>query len=435
MRAHSPSSACRFALRGEKRALHSVYNPEKEAERYIESLALQNNTAYFILIECGLCYVVPYLRKKSPSAKIISLHIADEYMLSNTSSFYLQNNIPDAEWSPSSGISCADFLEKEIEDIESDKIKIIEWRAALSLNAGSYLCLLTEAVDFIKRADANTRSMLHFSGRWKRNAEKNLAIIKTRASSQEKSVFLKSCNNKNIIICASGPSLEHDIYAIKKMKAEGQYDILAVSSSIEMLAYHHIVPDIIISCDGGNWARLHLYPIIRECMKEDGSYTNVVVAASLNAALLSDFSGFTPDIEKKHTMPALLLFGDGSPEQNELLKKAGLPPYALPSRGTVAASAVDFALLWTTGNIYISGLDLANNDVRSHARPYAFDILLSKDANRLNPYYSMCYQRTEALDRGDSYRIYKDWFKKEALKYPPRVFYLSDKEKRWTIHG
>jgi hypothetical protein len=378
--------------------IHSEYNPEREAERYIAQMALQESIKYFILLECGICYVIPYLRQRNRNAKIISLHISADYISSN--SFVPPQNIPDAEWSPESKISCSDFLEKEIEDIESDKIKIIEWRPALSLGGEKYLALLKEAARFIKWTDANKRTITHFSSRWQRNARKNRDIA-------QRGFHPVHSNKKNIIICASGPGLENDIDIIKEMKAKNGSELLAVSSAYSALIAHNIVPDIMITSDGGNWARFHLY----EAARFSG---NMLVVATLHAALLSDFSTFP-----------LLLFSDGTDGEEKLLEGAPILHWRLPARGTVTANAIDFALRWTEGDVYITGLDLANNDICSHARPYSFDMLLWQKSNRFNPYYHEHYKRARAIEEGGAYTLYNEWFKKELPKYSPRLFFLS----------
>jgi hypothetical protein len=405
MKALSPRAGCRCKRQP---AMHSLYNPEREAERYIDALAPPNAAQYFILLECGLGYVVPCLRKKNNRAKIVSLHISDRYM--SDKALVPKDNIPDAEWSPESPLSCADFLEKEIEDIESDKIKIIEWKPARALNGAQYLALLKEAALFIKRADANKRTAAHFSALWRRNATKNIRIA--RRAGHDCDIFNHA--HKDIIVCAAGPSLEDDAHKIKDAQTHKTCAVLCASSAFDALLWHDIVPDIVITSDGGNWARFHLHPLVRSRKK-------LFLIASLHAALLSDLSAFP-----------IMLFSDGGLEQDDILEQARLPRFSLPARGTVAAHAIDAALRLTHGSIYVTGLDLRNNDIRSHARPYALDMFLWERSNRFNPYYHAQYARTRAIEEGGAYDVYAAWFKKEREKYQGRIFSLSNGAE-WTI--
>jgi hypothetical protein len=68
-----------------EQALHSRYNPRMEAEKYINALTFQENIHFFILIEPGMGYMVPVLRKNNPQARIIVLHASDFFINQETS--------------------------------------------------------------------------------------------------------------------------------------------------------------------------------------------------------------------------------------------------------------------------------------------------------------------------------------------------------------
>jgi hypothetical protein len=388
------------------RKIHSSYNPKREAERYIESLRLGSSIDCYILLECGFCYVIPFLQKINSQAKIISLHLSDEYISPNMQ----PENSGCAEWSPSAPLSLTDFLEQELPEVEDSKIKIIEWRPSLTIFGEKYLSLLKETAAFIQRACANKRTAVYFKKRWERNIKKNISLLHKNPP-----LIPLGTIKKNIVLCASGPLLEKDIILIKKERDRGDCEVIAVSSALCALCAQNIIPDIVLTSDGGNWARQHLYEIMRLTKKP-------AVAAALNASLLSDFSALP-----------LYLFSDGGAEQEALLKDEGLAGFTLPARGTVSANAIDFALMRTNGNIYISGLDLKNNDISSHSRPYALDILLWEKADRLKPVYSLYYKRSKDVESGKSYAVYRDWFKNQTKKYPPRIFFLHDKKTRWGV--
>jgi hypothetical protein len=387
------------------RKIHSSYNPAREAERYIASLTFNTSIEYFILLECGLCYVIPFLQKINPSAKIISLHLSDEYLSPNAP----PENAASTEWSPSAPLSVSDFLEQTIPDVEDGAIKIIEWRPALKIFGEQYLLLLKETAAFIQRTSANKRTANYFKTRWERNIKKNSGLLPHNTTPVPLNTI-----KKNIIVCASGPLLENDIALIKEEQQGGHCEIIAVSAALRALSAHGIIPDIVVTSDGGNWARFHLYEIMRLSKKP-------LVVASLSAALLSDFSKIP-----------LYFFSDGSTEQNRPLKNAAHLNFMLPARGTVSAHAIDFALIRTTENIYITGLDLKNNDIASHARPYILDIFLWEKANRLRPLYSLHYKRTRDVEGGKAFAIYRDWFNNESAKYPGRLFFLANKKTRWS---
>jgi hypothetical protein len=50
----------------------------------------------------------------------------------------------------------------EIPDSKAAEIRLLEWRPALSVYGEAYLTLVKETVEFIKRSDANTRTLKYF---------------------------------------------------------------------------------------------------------------------------------------------------------------------------------------------------------------------------------------------------------------------------------
>jgi hypothetical protein len=70
-------------------------------------------------------------------------------------------------------------------------------------------------------------------------------------------------------------------------------------------------------------------------------------------------------------------------------------------------------------------MDLSLRDIRTHARPYGFDFLLSGKASRLNPAYSRTFIRSAEIRGGGSHEIYAAWFKKQLVQWPRRIFPLG----------
>jgi hypothetical protein len=86
---------------------------------------------------------------------------------------------------------------------------------------------------------------------------------------------------------------------------------------------------------------------------------------------------------------------------------------------------VELALLLSTSNIYLAGIDLSVKDYRSHAMPYGFDHLLWGKATRLAPFYSNSFTRSSRIREGGSYGIYAAWFKNRLAAWPKRIYSLS----------
>jgi hypothetical protein len=380
-----------------EQALHSRYNPRGEAEKYINALNLRENIRFFILIEPGMGYMVPVLRKNNPQARIIALHVSDFFITRETVGDRTLE--ADAVWDPGRGIPVQRFLEEQIPDTEARFIGLIEWRPSLAAYGENYLRLLSEAVDFIKRVDANARTVKGFGRRWFKNVCKNLKVLQR--------VLEPVPSSSPVVVTGAGPSLEETIPLIRGWKKKEPLGILAAASSAEALAAGGILPDLIISTDGGGWAPVHLRGALRK--------KPPALAVTLNAALPSQ-CGDLP----------LLVLSDGSVWQNLLLKSMAIPFIPLPSRGTVTASALDLALVLTRGEIFITGTDLSHRDIRTHARPYGFNLLLELRASRFHPLYSETFVRAGAIAASGSHGIYAAWFSRQAAAYPNRLHTLGN---------
>ena len=372
-------------------ALHSRYNPPAEAEKYINSLHFREGVRFFILLEPGLGYTAAVLRKKFPDSVILILHVSD---------FFVSRNSCAEErlvWSPGSGTTLLRFLEEHIQDTEAASVALVEWRPSQAVFGRAYVRLFAETVEYIKRADANKRTAENFGKRWFRNVFKNLAILKQAPRYRPFAAPL--------VVAGAGPSLEEALPRLAEQKKKSSLFILAVSSSAPALLAAGILPDLILSSDGGNWALLHLYEALRKPARG-------VFAAALTAALPSQISA----------LPWLPI-GDGSLWQTTLLQGMGLPFVSLPQRGTVTATALDLAFRLSRGNVYIAGADLGHRDIQTHARPHGFERLLTEKASRLNPAYSQTFFRASAMASSGSHGIYAQWFARQT--YPDRLFSLG----------
>jgi hypothetical protein len=121
-----------------------------------------------------------------------------------------------------------------------------------------------------------------------------------------------------------------------------------------------------------------------------------------------------------------MVLDDGSLWQRAVLGGLGIPSLTIPQRGTVSAAALDLALVLSSGNIFIAGMDLSLRDIRTHVRPYGFDPLFWGKASRFTPFYSQMFSRAGGIRRGGSHRIYASWFSRQAASWPDRIFSLGN---------
>jgi len=371
--------------------LHSRYNPQLEAQRYIDALKIDKDINCFILIEPGMGYMIPVLRKNRPDGKIVVLHADAGF---RTLPGVLQG---DAVWYPDGEASAQGFLEAEVPT--AARIRIVEWRPGLNVYGDKVLDLVRESAEFIKRLEAGRRTDAFFGKRWMRNFFRNLALFQNTLMYRKMDI--------PVVITGSGPSLEAVLPRILAVR-ESVF-ILAASSSLQALAVGSITPDLVISTDGGGWALTHLYSFFRPLRPKPG-----ILALSLCAAVPSQCSALP-----------FLPMNDGSLWQSMALHATGIPSVLIPQRGTVTASALELALELSNGNIFLAGMDLSVCDIRSHARPNGFDHLFFGTATRLRPVYTQYFIRSGNIKTGGSLDVYAAWFKSRLSSFPKRVFSLG----------
>jgi len=343
-------------------------------------------------------YIIPVLHERFKNSRIIALHV-DGSIKTN------ENHANAVSLCSIEPLTVQAFLEKEIPDIDASLIHIIEWRPSMNHYREAYVKLLSTVVEFIKRIDAEKRTEAYFGRRWIRNFFKNLKLLNQ--------IILYRKAQIPVIITGSGPGLETALPVIRNM--QNNCLILAASSSVMALYNAEIKPDIVIATDGGYWALQHIYPFYRntiECVhtvNETG-----IFAVNLSAALPSQCAD-TP----------FLILNDGSFWQSIILHELNLPSIIIPQKGTVAASAVELALILSGENIFLAGMDLCVKDIRTHAKPYGFDYILFSKAFKFKPVYSEFFVRSKMLRDGGSMDIYAAWYKNQLDLWPKRIFSIG----------
>jgi hypothetical protein len=340
--------------------------------------------------------MIPVLARRFPHARIAALHAGEPGEARGEGA---------AHWHPGLPLGAEDFLEGELEkasaeeDLPAEAVRIIEWRPARDLYGERYLSLLAAAAAALRRFDAGRRTLRAFGRRWFRNFFRNLRLLRDFPLYREP--------GGPVLVTGAGPSLEESIPLIKRLKeGEGCFTI-ASSSSAMALFRRGLAPDLVLSTDGGPWALFHLYELFRRPSPP-------VLAAAFSAALPSQ-CGELP----------VLWIGDGSLWQGAILRGLGIPHLVLPQRGTVAAAALDLAFALGRGKVYIAGMDLEARDIRTHARPYAFDRLWREGASRIHGEYGQLFSRSLAMREGGSHRVYAEWFASRLGLYAGRLYSLG----------
>jgi hypothetical protein len=172
------------------------------------------------------------------------------------------------------------------------------------------------------------------------------------------------------------------------------------------LSQHGITPDLVISSDGGFWAKKHL--------DFSGSATYETIYA-----IEAEGSISKKILAEKKVLP--LIYQDGF--EKDFLDAIGCPYMISERNGTVAGTALKFGLSLTRGNIYICGFDQAPSPSFQHTQPNALENDNARKDFRLKNTESRI--TSSRFNSEGSLKIYRNWFISNSSSFSERVFRLS----------
>ena len=361
--------------------LHSRFDPSGEAVRYLDDSLGDRRPSCVLILGGGEDWLSEAARKRLPGSLIVSLQFDPAFR-------GLERPGADLRWYPDSG-ALYGFLARAITERLDGGVVVVGWkpseRAYPRIAAEIYRNLRQALEDFT--SDAAT--IRFWSRRWMENALRNFMAA-------ERYCLVRRVDDP-IVVAAAGPSLEPALEALSPYR--GRFRLWALASASGACLRRGWVPELVASTDPGFWAERHFDPLLR-------------VSPSPGIPLVSHLTARLPRrvVEKS---PLILLAPREAPE-NDLSEAAGLAAIPSPSRGTSAADALFLAGSFSGGSVIAAGLDMGSRDLRSHCRPYGFDIQVLKPERRLRPGLSLLWEReTSAFPekrdgwrRGRSFDLY-----------------------------
>ncbi|MGE7927673.1 motility associated factor glycosyltransferase family protein [Lysinibacillus xylanilyticus] len=313
--------------------LHSNYNPEAEADKYIDN---NYKEGYLnILFGYGLGYIANAIAKKYGNTDIL---VYDP--------LFSSLNIENKDKIEGVFSDLQDFC-KRSEDYIADfdrKVNIL-----LSPNYDKIFDReYKEFLDFIRHIQiediVNENTIRFFGDLWQENYIMNLHYV-------YKDQSLKELYNKYdcpVILASGGPSLTKQLPLLKKMKDKCL--IISAGSTINSLLAADIIPDYVVTMDGGESNYLHF--------KNIKNYDFDLIYGLGNAWKIErDFKG---------SRYSFCFYGEDS-IQKRIKEGLGKDLPMLSTGGTVAITALEVASRISTGPIAIIGQDLAYTNNKSHA--------------------------------------------------------------------
>lgn len=367
--------------------VHSAYNPSKEAEQFVAGISAPFNPSAVVIIEPALSYCVPFLRTRFPQTAL--------YAIRTGAAFSAYDGAWDAIFSADDTLGNRLFERLGEETICS--ALFLAWPPSERLFPDEAKL----AWQAIKTAVLKSRDVLatrsFFAKRWIKNAIRFCARIQQPA--------LLHTGTADILIAASGPSLRTSLPHIAAYRA--RFFIIALSSALLPLLHEGITPDLVLSTDGGFWAKKHL-------AFHDDNFPRIPFALAAESAAPAAL------LETQTVVP--LWYNDSIAVP--LLRVCDIPAMCAARNGTVSGTAVEFALALTSGNVYLCGLDLATAQGFQHTQPNAIEQYQAAHDDRLRTKHMRLAASATAAH--GSLAVYRDWFVSASDRLKERVFRLSD---------
>ncbi|WP_338655522.1 6-hydroxymethylpterin diphosphokinase MptE-like protein [Sporosarcina psychrophila] len=277
----------KITIDGRTQYMHSKYDPEKEAERFVNKY--ENETFKHVLfVGTGLGYHIKKFTESHPNAKF-SIYEPDEEVLLT----YLTHAKLDALPLQSltqifTGTDTDDITDKMQQLLQSSKgiLQIITLPIYERIYGEQINAIMKKTLETLKDKRSSLATNFSFQQRWTINSIKNFpTVLKTPNILQDidKSAF----EGKPAIIVAAGPSLNEEFENLRYIKENGLAYIFSVGSAINALIEHGIYPDAACTYDPTERNQL----VIQRIKDENITDIPLVFGSTVGFETLEDYPG------------------------------------------------------------------------------------------------------------------------------------------------
>ncbi len=334
---------------GRKQYLNSKYNPEYEAEVFVQDYLKMPDLSILVMygFSTGI-FAKKYLQKAENKVTCIvyepDIHVFLEVLkniditeLLNDGRFRIVvNAVPNTDI----GRFVLDVL--KIENMKTNRyVQLPKYQEIYAEEYTRYKKQIYEA-NLTMQTRINTYATLGTQMAW--TAIQNLRYLPgCRSGMDYVNVFPEGMS---AIVVAAGPSLEKNIHLLKE--AKGKALIIAVDHAMPMLAARGITPDIVICVDNKKSPKLFEAPMVQDCMFFADACMNTEVLDFVRPKNLVFYSG------------AVVTWG-------KLFEQVGSELRTTYSGGSVAIDAFVLLLVFGFKRIVLTGQDLALADGKYYA--------------------------------------------------------------------
>ena len=414
--------------------IHSKRDPEREAERLVESAvgASCDSEVPALVLGFGLGYAACALRAKFPARPIIIVERRIELLkkaleLRDLGAFLSGGEPRVADAAPlGSSASTAGVPRSKLafvlggsgegvtealslfESSPGVPPLVIQNRALTGIDEDWYAGVEERIKTWNSRTNVNRATQKRFGKRWVRNLSKNLAAVRDLPGISRLEGILRE-RDIPVFLAAAGPTL--DTAGPMLGEIAKRCVTVAVDTSLRFLLGRGIDPDFAVSVDPQYWNFRHLD-------RSPAPKTWLVAESAVYPPVL------------RHSFGGIFLCTSFFPLGRFVEDKVD-PKGNLGAGGSVATSAWDFIRILGARRVWIAGLDLSFPELRTHFRGALFEEKSHAEAGRFAPAETWIFR---ALRDGQPFlakrkgggtvltdkrlSLYASWFENRFSRFP-----------------
>ncbi|TVR69407.1 MAG: hypothetical protein EA427_08320 [Spirochaetaceae bacterium] len=344
-------------IRIDGRFLHSRYDPRREAQRFVQSLAPEFPAGVSILIGDGTGVVREELRNRFPEMHALSVEplpggetvITGDPDLHDTSREHPDRDTVSCSVEAPETLSPG-TIRSRMHPLHLASLQIVTWTGAQTAIPRWTETVEATVLSALRDLKSELATIGTFGRTWLANALRRTLTLDERIA--------VAFSGDGLVVAAAGPRLRALERLVPREK-RARVPIVAASSALSWLNDRGFKTDLAVHTDGGFWARRY--------MGDTGACTTGI-ALPLRAA--------TGRLSRANLFRTGWFGEELAPDRDEWIPQEDQP--------TVGASLVQIAHhLRPDGHLLLCGLDLCTLGLAGHASPHRNDRYIRNGTSRL----------------------------------------------------
>lgn len=329
--------------------LHSTYDPEAEARRWVESLTTGASVMKSVVVlGLGLGYHIEQLLNRYPACRCIVVEPDVRVLAAACKARDLRRLLQYPSLELVVTPTADGIAQHEYRIIAGDVLvhpEVVVWPPSRRLHDELWRQVQARVSNLLRQRIVNVATENTFSVQWLINFFANLLLSVEDPGVQH---LLSPFAGRPAIVVSAGPSLDRNGHLLSL--AKGRALIVAAGSAIKPLRRLGVEPDLLVSIDPSeNNYRLHFQDL-------DSTGLPLVYAPTIYQLIPRNYAG-----------PRFVAGLDVFPFADWLFSAIGEPKGVLASGPSVANTAWDLLRQMGCHPIILVGQDLAYTDNRTHA--------------------------------------------------------------------